>query len=311
MDFVEQVKSSIDIVNVVGEYVRLRKQGASSKYLGLCPFHSEKTPSFNVDASKQFYYCFGCQKGGDAFKFVMEIEAVTFFEALKSLADRYGIAMPKRAEYSDAETKLKSALYEMHEMAARLFENNLNSSAGAEARAYLDKRGLSKEIAAEFGLGLSDRGGQGAGAAFRATRLSARGDRSIGPEYSNATTAAATTTAFRGRLMFPIQNETGKIIAFGGRAIAAGDEPKYLNSSETPLYRKSYVLYNLHRAKDGIRKQDRSILVEGYMDVIGVYAAGIKEVVASCGTALKRYTGPRPAPPLEQDRGKFRSRCGG
>ena len=107
MDFVEQVKSSIDIVNVVGEYVRLRKQGASSKYLGLCPFHSEKTPSFNVDASKQFYYCFGCQKGGDAFKFVMEIEAVTFFEALKSLADRYGIAMPKRAEYSDAETKLK------------------------------------------------------------------------------------------------------------------------------------------------------------------------------------------------------------
>jgi DNA primase len=286
MDFVEQVKSSIDIVNVVGEYVRLRKQGASSKYLGLCPFHSEKTPSFNVDASKQFYYCFGCQKGGDAFKFVMEIEAVTFFEALKSLADRYGIAMPKRAEYSDAETKLKSALYEMHEMAARLFENNLNSPAGAEARAYLDKRGLSKEIAAEFGLGLSDRGGQALVRRFEQhgfprEAIEASGlilKRNDGSGYYDR---------FRGRLMFPIQNETGKIIAFGGRAIAAGDEPKYLNSSETPLYRKSYVLYNLHRAKDGIRKQDRSILVEGYMDVIGVYAAGIKEVVASCGTALK------------------------
>ncbi len=286
MDFVDQVKSAIDIVGVVGDYVRLRKNGASAKYLGLCPFHTEKTPSFNVDSAKQFYYCFGCQKGGDAFKFVMEIEGVTFFEALKSLSERYGIPMPKRAEYSDADTKLKSSLYEMHELAARIFQNNLTSSAGAEARAYLKKRGVTQEIAEEFGLGLSDRSGQ-----TLARRFEQQGFAPEAMEASGLVLKRNDGTGhfdrFRGRLMFPIHSESGKIIAFGGRALAADDEPKYLNSPETTLYSKRQVLYNLHRAKEGIRKHDRSILVEGYMDVIGVYASGIKEVVASCGTALK------------------------
>lgn len=286
MDFVEQVKSSVDIVSVIGDYVRLRRQGSSGRYVGLCPFHTEKTPSFHVDSGKQAYYCFGCQKGGDVFRFVMEIEALTFFEALRLLADRCGIPMPKRSTYTDQETKIKSALYEMHEIAARTFRNALASAAGKEAREYLARRGVDMALAEEFGLGLSDRSGQTLVRRFEqegfpAEALEASGlvlKRQDGSGYYDR---------FRGRLMFPIQNETGKIIAFGGRALEPGDEPKYLNSPETPLYRKSFVLYNLNRARAEIRKQDRAILVEGYMDVIGVYGAGVKEVVASCGTALR------------------------
>jgi DNA primase len=286
MDFVEQVKSSVDIVSVVGEYVRLRRQGSSGRYVGLCPFHSEKTPSFHVDGSKQAFYCFGCQKGGDVFSFVMQIEALTFFEALRSIAERQGIPMPRRAGYSDEETKLKSWLYQMHEIAARVFRNHLHSPAGAEARAYLERRGVRAETAEEFGLGLSERSGQSLVRRFE--------QEGIPPEVMEASglvlkrqDGSGYYDRFRGRLMFPIHSESGKIIAFGGRALAAEDEPKYLNSPETPLYRKSYVLYNLNRAKTEIRKRDRVILVEGYMDVIGVYASGVKEVVASCGTALR------------------------
>jgi len=286
MTFVEQVKSTVDIVGVIGEYVRLRRQGAGSRYLGLCPFHHEKTPSFNVDATRQAFYCFGCQKGGDVFTFLMEIEALTFYEALKSLAERHGISMPRRADYTDAETKLKGALYDMHEIASLVFRNNLNGAGGAETREYLARRGVTPGIAEEFGLGLSDRSGQ-----FLVKRFEQEGFAREATEASGLVLKRQDGTGwfdrFRGRLMFPIHSEAGKIIAFGGRALAEGDEPKYLNSSETPLYRKSYVLYNLHRARQEIRKRDRSILVEGYMDVIGVYSAGIKEVVASCGTALR------------------------
>ena len=274
------------IVSVIGEYVRLRRQGTSGRYTGLCPFHREKTPSFHVDGSKQAFYCFGCQKGGDVFNFVMEIEALTFFEALRWLAERHGIPMPRRAGYSDEETRRKSWLYQMHEMAQEVFRKTLDSSAGAEARAYLERRGVSQAVAEEFGLGLSDRSGQ--------TLVRRFEQEGVPPEAMEASglvlkrqDGSGYYDRFRGRLMFPIHSESGKIIAFGGRALAPEDEPKYLNSPETPLYRKSYVLYNLNRAKAEIRKQDRAILVEGYMDVIGVYAAGVKEVVASCGTALR------------------------
>ncbi len=286
MDFVEQVKSSVDIVSVVGEYVRLRRQGSSGRYVGLCPFHSEKTPSFHVDGSKQAFYCFGCQKGGDVFNFVMEIEALTFFEALRSIAERHGIPMPRRASYSDEETKRKSWLYQMHEIAARVFRNHLLSAAGAEARAYLERRGVSAETAEEFGLGLSDRSGQTLVRRFEQEGIPLEVMEASGLVLKRQD-GSGYYDRFRGRLMFPIHSESGKIIAFGGRALAPEDEPKYLNSPETPLYRKSYVLYNLNRAKTEIRKRDRAILVEGYMDVIGVYAAGVKEVVASCGTALR------------------------
>jgi DNA primase len=238
-----------------------------------------------VHAVHQFYKCFGCGASGDAIKFVMEIEALTFYEALKLLSERYGIPMPKRAEYSDPETKLRAALYRMHEIAQQVYQSALGSSAGAEARAYLQKRGLEPAIVDEFGLGLSDRSGQALVRAFEKEGFT--------PEQMEASglvlkrqEGSGFYDRFRGRLMFPIHNESAKIIGFGGRALKAGDEPKYLNSSKSGIYDKSRVLYNLHRAKTAIRSADRAVLVEGYMDVIGVWAAGVHEVVASCGTSL-------------------------
>jgi DNA primase len=283
MDFAEQVKSSVDIVKVIEEYVRLKKVGGSPRYSGLCPFHTEKTPSFSVHSSHQFYYCFGCHVTGDVFKFVMEIERISFFEALKLVAERNGMTMPKR-EYADPDAKLRAALLEMHETAARVFQGNLAGPAGAQARQYLAGRNVSPEQIAEFGLGLSEASG---------SQLVRQFESRFSPEQLEQSGLVAKRQEgtgfydrFRGRLMFPIHNPAGNVIGFGGRALRAGEEPKYLNSPETALYRKSYVLYNLHRAKEAIRNQEYAVLVEGYMDVIGVYSAGVHNVVASCGTSL-------------------------
>jgi DNA primase len=285
MDFVEQLKSSVDIVSVIGEYVRLRRSG-TQRYMGLCPFHNEKSPSFTVHVARQFYKCFSCGAGGDVVKFVMEKEGISFYEALKSLSERYGIPMPKRSNFADEDSKLRGSLFAMHELAAENFCANLKSHAGEAARAYIAKRGLSNQTVEHFGLGYSDRSGRTLVRLFEQRDFSVSqmeqsglvGKRQDGSLYDR----------FRNRLMFPIHNESGKIIGFGGRALSPDDEPKYLNSPETEngLYKKSHVLYNLHRAKQGIRKDDRAILVEGYMDVIGVTAAGFPNVVASCGTAL-------------------------
>lgn len=283
MEFVDQVKQSLDIVAVVGEYVRLRKAG--TRWVGLCPFHNEKTPSFGVNPVHQYYKCFGCGAGGDAIKFVMEIEGLTFWEALKLLAEKNGIPLPKRTEAADEDTRRRARLYEMHEIAMRHFEENLWGPAGAETRGYLERRAVARPTAQEFHLGLSDRGGQTLARILERAGFSHDEMEQAGL-VQRRQDGSGVFDRFRGRLMFPIHNESGKVIAFGGRALAAGDEPKYLNSPGTPLYEKSRVLYNLHRAKESIRRQARSILVEGYMDVIGVYAAGFKEVVASCGTAL-------------------------
>ena len=283
MGFAEQLKSQLNIVDVVGQYVRLKRSGAGPRYVGLCPFHSEKTPSFGVHSTLQFYKCFGCDAGGDVFKFVMEMENLTFPEALKFLAERYGIPMPERRAPDDLETQRRSALLEMHEIAAQLFQENLRSRAGAETRGYLASRGISQAAIDEFRLGLSDASGQqlhermkrfGAGSLEESGLALKRQDDS------------GFYDRFRARLMFPIHNESGKVVAFGGRALRAGDEPKYLNSPETKIYKKSSVLYNLNRAKLEARKQNRMILVEGYIDVIGIYSSGIQEVVASCGTSL-------------------------
>jgi DNA primase len=285
MDFAEQLKSSIDIVKVAGEYVRLKRLGATANYKGLCPFHQEKTPSFNVNQTRQFYKCFGCGVGGDVIKFVQEIEGLSFWESAKMLAERHGVPLPKRSDYSDAESKQRGALMDMHAIAARLFQDNLRSPQGAEARAYLAKRGVSQEVIDTFELGYAEPSGQ-----VLTRRLS---ERSFSPEQMEASGLVRKRNEgtgyydnFRGRLMFPIHNESGKVIAFGGRAMNDDDQPKYLNSPETPIYKKTSVLYNLHRAREAVRRSGRVVLVEGYMDVIGVYAAGVKEVVASCGTAL-------------------------
>ncbi|HUQ90606.1 MAG TPA: DNA primase [Bryobacteraceae bacterium] len=284
MDFAQQLKSQIDIVEVVGERVRLKRMGSSPRYMGLCPFHTEKTGSFSVHAGLQIFICFGCGVKGDVFKFIQEMEHVTFPEALKMLADRFGIDMPKRSEYGDRESRLRDALLKMNEIAQRVYRSALTGSQGVEARSYLAGRGVSLETAAMFGLGLADRTGNTLIQAlqkegFAAEHLEASGlviQRQEGGFFDR----------FRGRLIFPIHNEQGKVVGFAGRALAKGDEPKYLNSPETGLYKKHQLLYNLNRAKEAARQRERFILVEGYMDVIGLSTAGISEVVASCGTAL-------------------------
>jgi len=285
MDFKEQLRSSVDIVTVVGEYVKLRKSG-TQRYMGICPFHSEKKPSFTVHVVHQIYKCFSCGVGGDVFKFVMEIEGISFYEALKTLAERYGVPMPKRSMVADEASKLREAAFQMHEIAQESFRAGLNSPAGEAAREYMARRGLAPETVENFGLGYSDRSGRALlrileQRGFTQAQLAESGlvkKREDGSFYDY----------FRNRLMFPIHNESGKIIGFGGRALSADDNPKYLNSpeTETEIYKKSHVLYNLHRAKESMRKDDRTILVEGYMDAIGVYTAGFRGVVASCGTSL-------------------------
>ena len=283
MDFRDQVKSSVDIVSVVGEYVRLRKAG--TRYVGLCPFHQEKTPSFGVQPAHQYYKCFGCGAGGDVIKFVMEIEGLTFWEALTHLAERHGIPVPKQTRHSDEESKLREALLAMHDLAQQIFRRALDSNAGAAAREYIAKRGISPATAAEFGIGYVDRSGQTLTRLFERKGFGAA-DQAASGLVMRRQDGSGCFDRFRDRLMFPIHNESGKIIAFAGRALAPGDEPKYMNSPETPIYRKSHVLYNLHRARQAVRQTGRGILVEGYMDVIGLYDAGVLEAVASCGTAL-------------------------
>ena len=282
-EFKDTLKNSVDIVRVIGDYVRLQKLGGSARYRGLCPFHNEKTPSFYVHADRQFFKCFGCAKGGDAFTFVMEIEGLGFYEAMKLLAEKNGIPMPAPKADFDPASRKKASLQDLHEMAAKHFREVLYSDAGEPARAYLKQRGLGQKLAEEFSIGFSDPNGG-------LTRLFQR--QGVEEELLEESGLCLKRNEgngyfdrFRNRLMFPIWNESGKVIAFGGRTLGE-DQPKYLNSPETPIYRKSHVLYNLHNARQGARKSGRMVLVEGYMDVIGVHAAGVKEVVASCGTAL-------------------------
>jgi DNA primase len=283
MNFSEQLKSQLDIVEVIQHYgVALKRQGSGTRYVGRCPFHSEKSPSFSVQSTLGYYYCFGCSAAGDVFKFVQQIESLTFPETLKVLAERYGIPMPERQRSNDPETQRYAALLAMHEIAATLFQDNLRGAAGAEARRYLESRGVARHSVDEFRLGLSDSSGQ---------QLVQRLQR-FGPELMEESGLIRKRDSggyydyFRARLMFPIHNEAGKTIGFGGRSLRAEDEPKYLNSPGTRLYDKKAVLYNLHRAKIEARKRERIVLVEGYMDVIGIYASGIHEVVSVSGTAL-------------------------
>jgi DNA primase len=283
--FAERVKQQADIVRVVGEYVRLKKTGKD--FSGLCPFHQEKTPSFTVSPIKQIFYCFGCGKGGDVYNFVMEMEKCEFPEAVKIVAEKCGIAIPHQKERSPEERKenqQRSVLVEMHREAQTFFVKQLEGTLeGKAARAYLEDRGLDKDMIARFGIGYAPSGGD--------TLL-----RQLKPKYnekllvesglvSRDQNAGRLFDRFRRRITFPISNESGKIVAFGARALG-DDMPKYLNSPETPIYSKSNVLYHMNRAKEGIRREDFAILVEGYMDAIAVALAGISNVVASCGTSL-------------------------
>jgi DNA primase len=283
--FAEKVKQQADIVRVVGEYVRLKKTGKD--FSGLCPFHQEKTPSFTVSPIKQIFYCFGCGKGGDVYNFVMDMEKCEFPEAVKVVAEKCGIAIPRQRERSPEERKenqQRTLLVEMHREAQTFFVTQLEGTPeGKAAWGYLEDRGLEKDTIARFGIGYAPSGGD--------TLL-----RFLRPKYpekllvesglvSRDQSGGRLFDRFRRRITFPISNESGKIVAFGARALG-DDQPKYLNSPETPIYSKSNLLYHLDRAKEGIRHDDYVILVEGYMDAIAVARAGISNVVASCGTSL-------------------------
>ena len=251
------------------------------------------------------------------FSIVMQLEGLTFPETLKLLAERYGIPIPERQNASDPKAQRREMLLEMQEVAAQVFQDNLRSAQGAEARRYLESRAVSRQAMDEFRLGLSDGSGSSYSSALRKYGSEALEESGLRSKRSDG---SGLFDRFRGRLMFPIHSESGKVIAFGGRALRAGDDPKYLNSPSPEdggagVYKKSEVLYNLHRAKIDARKNDRMILVEGYMDVIGVYSAGIREIVASCGTALSVgqvraiKTGIAPAVKHGPNRFEFRSRC--
>lgn len=282
--FAERVKNQADIVRVVGEYVRLKKSGQN--YMGLCPFHSEKSPSFSVHQVKQFYHCFGCGVSGDVFKFVMETEKMEFLEAVEAVAQKCGIPIPKKAPRSPQERQAQQQrplLVELHRDAARFFREQLETGGeGRAARAYLEDRGLDAKTMEFFGIGYASSGGdmliRALGKKYGAKLFEAAG--LIGRDQGGRA-----YDRFRRRIMFPIASVKGDVIAFGGRALG-DDLPKYLNSPETLIYKKSETLYNLDRARTAIKESGYAVLVEGYMDAIAVMRAGVTNAVASCGTSL-------------------------
>jgi len=391
-DFKETLRQQADIVRIVGDYVRLKKAGAQN-FSGLCPFHSEKTPSFSVHATRQFYHCFGCGASGDVFSFVQKIENITFPEAVRLIAQKLGVPMPKVTFSSESEARdarLRMALLDVHERAVAFFQECLRRPEGANAREYLKGRGLDGEMIARFRIGYApdsgfllrdalrrefdedllresglfswkesaqegsrqlsavsrqetqgpstraealarDDNGEGSGSGEKQVLRSAQDDNSVAsgeqlqilrsarddnPEKGDGegrelraeeanserriandegsqlaargSQPAAIYSKFRNRVLFPICNDQGKVIAFTGRTLSSDEKsgPKYLNSPETPIYSKSRVLFNLHLAKEAIRKLEYAILVEGQMDCISVFAAGFHNVIASSGTAF-------------------------
>src|SRR5271169_2570644 len=313
-DFAYTVKQQADIVRIVGEYMTLRKSGAQN-FQGLCPFHQEKTPSMSVHASRQFFHCFGCGASGDVFSFVQKIENITFPEAVRLIAEKLKIPLPKMSYSSPEEERqagMRVGLIEIHERACKFFQEQLRRPEAAHAREYLASRGISPEVVAEFRMGYApDSGfllrdalrGQYDEALLRESGLFSWKDKgqglgtrdqgSEGTAESNTLTPnpsplASCYSRFRNRVMFPITNESGKVIAFTGRTLSSDEKsgPKYLNSPETSIYSKSRVLFNLDKAKEAIRKLDYAILVEGQMDCITVYSAGFRNVIASSGTAF-------------------------
>jgi len=310
VDFAQNLKQQADIVRVIGDYVKLRKSGAVN-FTGLCPFHNEKSPSFSVHVTKQFFHCFGCGASGDVYSFLQKIDNISFPEAVKALALKLGVPMPKQAfsgpgEAADA--ALRGKLIDIHERATAFFQEQLRAPEAAKAREYLAGRGLDAENIARFRIGFApDSGfalrdrvrGSFDDHVLRQSGLFSWKDRDTDPEGVN-TPVANMYSRFRNRITFPICSEQGKVIAFTARTLETGEKagPKYLNSPETALYSKSRVLFNLDKAKEVIRKVEYVILVEGQMDCITVFTSGFQNVIASSGTAftetqvqlLKRFT---------------------
>jgi len=285
---IRTVRERASLSEVVSDVIALRRRGRSA--VGLCPFHAEKTPSFTVSEDRGFFHCFGCGEHGDVFGFVMKTQSLTFPEAVRRVADRFGVPLPEEA---GEPARRREPLTAANAAAAAFFQAELRGPGGGRARAYLRERGLSEEVIERFGLGWAP----GAGEAL------ARHLRTKGVPLEDALTAGlvmrrdrpdgagGVLDRFRERIMFPITDTSGKVIAFGGRILPGrptGGEPppKYLNSAESPVFRKGHTLYGIALARDAIRKADRAIVVEGYLDLIALAQAGIGEVVAPLGTAL-------------------------
>ena len=282
-EFIEQVRAGNPIVDVVGSYVPLtRKQ---NNYWACCPFHEEKTPSFSVSPDKEFFYCFGCHAGGDVFQFVQKIENISFPESVEKLAQRIGLEIPK-TDLSPAEREReeeRQRLYEICDLAASYFHNCLTKTRmGAAGIDYFKKRGLSAQTIVDFKLGFAppqwDR-------LYRDFRERGYREKDLIKSGLCLTKNGKTYDRFRGRCMFPIRDDKGRVVAFGGRIIEEG-EPKYLNSPESPIFHKGDLLFAMERARKEIRKTKQAVLVEGYMDVVGVHNLGVTNVVASLGTAF-------------------------
>jgi DNA primase len=296
-DFAQLVKQQADIVRIIGDYLKLRKTGAQN-YTGLCPFHKEKTGSFSVNATHGYYYCFGCHEKGDVFNFVMKMEGLSFPEAVRAVATKAGIALPKREFSSPEEARqygeqagLRRQLIDLHEAATQYFEAQLKAPEAARAREYLTGRDISAETIKTFRIGYAPDDynhmrdalrPRFAEEAMRASGLFSSKDKS-----DDGLPTGELYARFRKRITFPIANEAGKVIAFTARALDPDDKnAKYLNSPETVLYTKGNVLFNLDKAKSEMRKSDFAVLVEGQMDCISVYMAGIRNVLAISGTAF-------------------------
>jgi len=278
-NIIDRVRDTAEIVEVISRDVDLKQRGAN--YFGLCPFHSEKTASFSVAPAKQIYHCFGCGSGGNVFSYLMEYQKITFPEAVKVLADRYNI--PIQFNEGSGNSELYSVLYELHEKATQLYQHNLFQDTGRKALVYLKSRGLTEDNIKQFKLGFS------ADSWDQLVQLIS----GIGISQGQAAKSGLFIQSekgifdrFRSRIMFPVFNSSGKVIAFGGRIFNTEDPAKYLNSPETPLYKKSEIFYGLQASRDAIRQEGYAVLVEGYMDFLQLYQAGIQPVLATSGTSF-------------------------
>jgi DNA primase len=282
-DVKEQVKEATDIVEVIGQFVTLKRRGAN--YLGLCPFHTEKTPSFSVHGDRQFFHCFGCGKGGDVFTFLMEHEGWSFPEALKYCADRAGIRLPERRHPDDKAAQRREAILNALAMAGEIYRRALFASAGQAALDYLHQRGFQDSTLRRAGVGYAPNAYD-----TLINRARSRGvnDRALleAGLVKESPRSDRPYDAFRNRIVFPIINLSGKTVGFGARTLSDDDHPKYLNSPETEVYHKSRILYGLHIAREAIRRAERAVIVEGYMDWLTMLEFGIENVVAVSGTAL-------------------------
>jgi len=281
-DFIDDIRSRFDIVEIVSQYVQLKRSGRN--YFGLCPFHSEKTPSFSVSQEKQIFHCFGCGEGGNVFTFLMRIEGYSFPEAVAELARRAGVPLPETRTSPAAQKMQRSRqrLEELMKLAARFYRSQLRQPGGRQAAAYLKQRGLTAEIIEYFALGYAPQARDAIKSFLLRKGYMEEELLSAGLIIESE---KRSYDRFRDRIIFPIWDQRGSVIAFGGRLLGDG-QPKYLNSPETPLFNKGKTLYALHLAREHIRQNKRAVIFEGYMDVIAAHQAGIGEAVASLGTAL-------------------------